>query len=158
MPDESKLPEYHYLHVRNFPQYVDGKLREVDDFQPRVQMKKALADGTLFLQNEESVREFCNRFIVERQLLTKHIQINKIKKTKKMKKRKAYSEAETKKQYEDFDWFTLKDSDEIKKTQSWYFEKKMHHNLKGIIKFKRRMKVQVIETTLQHSSSRMSLV
>ena len=89
MPDESKLPEYHYLHVRNFPQYVDGKLREVDDFQPRVQMKKALADGTLFLQNEESVREFCNRFIVGGQLLTKcveHIQINKIKKTKKMKK------------------------------------------------------------------------
>ena len=60
---------------------------------------------------------------MERKLLTKrieHIQINEIKKTKKMKERKAYSEAETKKQNEDFDWFTQKDSD--KKTQSCYFK------------------------------------
>ena len=101
MPDESKLPEDHYLHVRNTPQYVDGKLRAVDDFQPRAQIKKALADETLSLQNEESVREFCNIFTVERQLLTRcveHIQINEIKKAKKMKERKAYSEAQTKKQ------------------------------------------------------------
>ena len=58
---------------------------------------------------------------MKRQLLTKcveHIQINEIKKANKMKERKTYSEAEAKKQYEDFDWFTLKDSDEIKTTQS----------------------------------------
>ena len=130
--------------------HIDGKLREVDDFQPRVQIKKALADGTLSLQNEKNISEFCSKFIVERDLLTKcveHIQINEIKKAKRMKERKAYSEAEASKEYEDFDWFNLKESDQIKKLKVDTLNKYIfHHNIKGIIKFKKKLKVQVIKT------------
>ena len=113
----------------------------MDDFQPQVQIKKALADGTLSLQNEKSIREFCCKFIVERDLLTKcveHIQINEIKKAQRIKERKAYLEAEASKEYEDFDWFNLKDSDEIRTLKVDTLNKYIFHpNIKGIIKFKK---------------------
>ena len=149
MPDESKLPEFHYLHVRDTPLEVDGKFREVDDFQPRVQIKKSLTDGSMSLQNEESISQFCNKFIVERPLLLKcveHIQINDIKKAKRMQQRKADSTAETSKQYDDFDWVFLKDRDEIKKLNVGSLNKYIiHHNITCIMKFKKKQKVQVIE-------------
>lgn len=75
-----------YTHF-NTPWHMDGKLREVDDFQPRVQIKKTFVDGALSLQIEE------NKFIVERGILTKcveHIQMNEIKKAKRMTERKPY--------------------------------------------------------------------
>ena len=51
-PDESKLPDYHYRGVFDSPTSAD---RSPDDWQPRHNIKKKFEDGTLKLDDEDSI-------------------------------------------------------------------------------------------------------
>ena len=57
MPNESRLPEYHYKRVRDTPAQINGCMREIDDFQPRIQIKKVVKEDELSLGDGESVEK-----------------------------------------------------------------------------------------------------
>ena len=71
IPDKSRLPNYHYKHVRDTPAQINGCMREIDDLQPQIQIKKAVKEGNLSLDEEESVEKFSKSNIVERPLVIK---------------------------------------------------------------------------------------
>ena len=48
-------------------------MREIDDMQPRIQIKKAVKEGNLSLDDEESVEKFSKSNIVERPLVIKYL-------------------------------------------------------------------------------------
>ena len=71
IPDESRLPEYHQKHVRDTLAQINGCMREIDDLQPRIQIKKVIKEVDLSLDNEESMEKFSKSYIVERPLVIK---------------------------------------------------------------------------------------
>ena len=46
-PDHSKLPSYQHKAYSDTPTAINGQARLVDDYQPRVNMRKEFEDGTL---------------------------------------------------------------------------------------------------------------
>ena len=46
-PNHSKLPSYQYKAYRDTPTAINGQARLVDDYQPRVNMRKEFEDSTL---------------------------------------------------------------------------------------------------------------
>ena len=54
-------------------------MREVDDFQSRVQIKNALKEGNLSLDDEESVEKFFKSYIVERPLTMKCLKVTGVR-------------------------------------------------------------------------------
>ena len=74
IPDENRLPEYHHKHVRDTPAQINGCMREIDDLQPRIQIKKVVKEDDLSLDNEKNMEKFFKFFksyIVERPLVIK---------------------------------------------------------------------------------------
>ena len=85
IPDENRLPEYHHKHVRDTPTQINGCMMEIDDLQPRIQIKKVVKEDDLSsdneesmeivkeddlsLDNNESMEEFSKSYIVERPLV-----------------------------------------------------------------------------------------
>lgn len=59
MPHTEALPDLQYLSCDQTPlNTLNGFPRRVDDFQPRAQIKKKYQDGTLSLDNNESIEMF----------------------------------------------------------------------------------------------------
>ena len=56
MPNESRLPEYHYKLVRETPAQTNGCMREIDDLQPQIQIKKVVKKDDL--SSDDSVEKF----------------------------------------------------------------------------------------------------
>ena len=56
MPDNS-ADGHHYKSVQDTPLEIDGKVRSVDDFQPRKNVKEYLAQG--MLKSENDFEHFC---------------------------------------------------------------------------------------------------
>ena len=48
-------------------------MREIDDMQPRIQIKNAVKEGNLSLDDEESVEKFSESNIVERPVVIKYL-------------------------------------------------------------------------------------
>ena len=74
MPNESRLPEYYFKHVRDTPAQINSCMRETDDLQLRIQIKKVVKKDDLSL--DESVEKFSyieisKTYIVERPLVIK---------------------------------------------------------------------------------------
>ena len=82
-PDYSRLPSYHYLPGKDTPTNVDGKKREVDDMQPRVQLKKLHKNG-----GDADIAEFCNKYIGKEVCAKKYLQHLDVLFLKKDKRKK----------------------------------------------------------------------
>ena len=94
MPDYTLLPTYKYRHVRDTPLQTDNHQRAVDNFQPRKQLKLAFSVGKFTLDDDEKINDFCNKFIVDRALVVKHLeamQWSKFRKTKRKEERREAS-------------------------------------------------------------------
>ena len=61
-PYHACLPMYHYLPYQHTP----SEGRDPDDWQPRVQLKKAHANGSVVLSDPESVARFGDKLIVKK--------------------------------------------------------------------------------------------
>ena len=59
--DKSKLPDCHYLDVFATPLYMDenGNARPPDQYQPRANIRKRFENGSLSLNNQDSIDKFC---------------------------------------------------------------------------------------------------
>ena len=117
-PDHGKLPEYKYMHVSRTPIELKGHSRKVDDFQPRVKIKEAVDNGTLSLDSQENLSEFCNEFIVEKKLViecVENMNVKEINKQKRKEERKQISEKEDMMNFKDFNWKELVETDKLQK-------------------------------------------
>ena len=70
MPDYQRLPKYHYKSVFDTSVYDDNnKTRGTDEILPRPNIASALHEGQLSVDNKEQIDIFCNKFIVEENLV-----------------------------------------------------------------------------------------
>ena len=53
------------------PAQINGCMREIDDLQPRIQIKKVVKEDDLSLDNEKNMEKFSKSYIVERPLVIK---------------------------------------------------------------------------------------
>ena len=59
MPDESALPDLCYLPYDKTPTVKpNGSPQDVDDYQPRAKTRKKFEEGTLTLDDAESIAKF----------------------------------------------------------------------------------------------------
>lgn len=111
LPDETALPHLCYLPYDKTPTISsNGSPRDVDDFQPRAQMKKRFADGTIALDNVDSITTFSKTFAVDESLVRKyleHLDYLALKKAKRAEERKKKKEDELHKTYSDYNWVEL---------------------------------------------------
>ena len=91
-PDESALPRLQYLPYDKTPVAgEDGSPRVIDDFQPRIQFRKMVQNGSLSLDDNEAIAAFSKEHVVAEDLIRKylkHLQYLKIKKLKRINDRK----------------------------------------------------------------------
>ena len=107
MPDSRN--KYKYRHLNDTPLKIDGKMRDVDDFQPKKQKKIAVSSGTLPLDDENQMKEFCDKYIVDKELVitcVENIRAKNVRKEKNKDERKK-SENEKGKTCHDFSWVEL---------------------------------------------------
>ncbi|KAG8175759.1 hypothetical protein JTE90_029244 [Oedothorax gibbosus] len=81
---------FHYLNISETPLLKKGTnvAREVDDFQPRAQLKKLFSAKLIASDAVEEIENFSKTFIVPKPLVLeyiRHLEFLKMKKSKKMK-------------------------------------------------------------------------
>ena len=85
-----------------------GSQRDVDYYQTRAQIKTKFEDGTLALDDAESIGMFSKTFAVEESLTRKyleHLEYIQLKKEKRSEERKRKKQEEIMKTYDDFDCY-----------------------------------------------------
>ena len=148
-PDESKLPDYHYLGVFDSPTGAD---RSHDDWQPRHNMKKKFQDGTLKLDNEDSICSFSRQFIVDKDFVKEYLQhlveLKLMRSLRTLDRHQKRRDKQTK-LFDDYDWEGLIRSGQLSKLSISELEKylnKFSLSLKG----KKADKVRKITTHVFH--------
>ena len=64
---------FRYKSVFETPLQMDGKDREVDDFQQRKQARDYLKKGIRKLSGDENIKSFCTKFLVKEVILRKYL-------------------------------------------------------------------------------------
>ena len=143
MPDKEALPDLRYLAFDKTPTVsLKGSARKVDDFQPRAQIKKSFEEGTLALDNADSIATFSKTFAVEESLVRKyleHMDYLNLKIVKRSEKKKKKKEDDTNNTYKDYDWVELFHSGELDK----------HHPVRH--KMNKKQKVEMISAWLANN-------
>ena len=96
----------------------DGKPRPPDDKQPRVQLRKAVANHTLSISNENSIEEFSKEYIVDKQLVVdalQKLQATDMRKKKRAADKKKATEKEKNLKFEEVDWKGLMEAGHLLK-------------------------------------------
>lgn len=104
--DNSCLPECHYLSYKQTPK----ERRDIDDWQPRVQLRKQRASGNLILSNPDGVAAFADKFIVKSKFVVDYLQHREViefKKMKRMEEKARESRKVKEKAYKDYHWADL---------------------------------------------------
>ena len=148
-PDHSCLPEYHYLPY----QQTLNEGREVDDWQPRVQLKKQHASGAVALTDPESVAAFADKFIVKAKFVIdhlRHLEVMEFKRKKRMEEKARESREAKEKSYDDYPWADLcEDAANLRKLRVPELDKCLkHHGLKQHYKSSKNEKVKAV---IRHS-------
>ena len=98
-PDETALPDRKYLSFDKTPiTSLEGHPREIDDYQPRAQIKRRVKEGNLTLEDSESIVEFSKTFAVQELHVRKyleHLQYLELKKSKRKHDRKRQRETDS---------------------------------------------------------------
>ena len=134
LPDESRLPNFHYLSVFDTPA---GANRPPDEWQPRHNIKKQFEDGTLKLDNKESISTFSRHFIVDKELVREYLQhlveLQQMRNLRKLDRHQKRTEKQNK-TFDDYDWELLAQNGQLQKLLSSELDKylnKFNLSLKG---------------------------
>ncbi|XP_035659798.1 uncharacterized protein LOC118404665 [Branchiostoma floridae] len=102
-PDYERLPEFHYMPYDKTP--CDS--RPPDDYQPRAQLKAAVSNKSVQIDNAKSIDQFSQKYIVSVENVKQYVEhmrlvhLMKVKRaTLAVEKRKQREE----KEYDDYDW------------------------------------------------------
>ena len=85
----------------------EGHSREIDDYQPRAQIKRHAKERKLTLEGSDSIVEFSKTFAVQELHVRKHLehlQYLEVKKLKRKDDRKRQRETDSQKTYADYNW------------------------------------------------------
>ena len=111
MPHESALPDLCYLPYDKTPTVKpNGSPRDVDDYQPRAKTRKKFEEGTLTLDDAESIAKFSETYAVKETAVRKyleHLDYLKIKKLKRAEDRRRKKLDDRNKSYNDFSWIEM---------------------------------------------------
>jgi len=86
------------------PTILNGREREVDDFQPRKRIKHLFQSERAAAFKGEKLQEFCNKYIIEVSILNRyveHLQTLELNKEKRITKRNENMCTEITKNYKD---------------------------------------------------------
>lgn len=151
-PDEAALPSLKYLPYDKTPIVKeDGSQRDVDDYQPRVLLRKCFEDENISLDDTESIKEFSKKFAVREDLVRKyleHLQYLKVKRIKRAQERQKNKVTESSKMYEDYNWKEMQETGTLKKLKVSVLDLflKKHNLMKP--RMKKNEKVLVINAWL----------
>jgi hypothetical protein len=152
-PDYDALG-FHYMDVDATPDQIDGRARNVDDFQPRKQAKIAMMEQRL--GTDEEIENFSKKYIVEKGKLKKyidHLAVLDVGKTKRAEKRKEMLEMEKKKTFSDYDWQKLFDDGSLSKLKVCELDKYLrNYNIRSTHKLKKKGKVRLIQRHIARAS------
>ena len=154
MPDNSRLPEHHYLSVFDTPTAnEDGTPRRADDFNPRAQIRAAFRSGSLTLDCEPAIDEFCTNYGVDKvhvEEYLQHLVHLEWMKNIRAKSRRAQSQAKKEQGYGEYKWTELFEDGTLGKLTVLELNKYLnHHDLPT--KGKKRDKVRTIAAHLSQS-------
>ena len=109
-PDYSCLPEFPYCSLMLTLRMTEGKLRPMDDYAPRVQLKKLFYDGKITSTNCDKVTAFSNKYILDEKLTRKYLEHSEMLETEKLKRPEAKAnrkETIENSSVNDYDWMNL---------------------------------------------------
>jgi hypothetical protein len=115
MPDYAS-DQFKYLHVKDTPRDIDGSKREVNDFNPRIQLKKLFQQGQWKDGDSETTHDFCQKFIVDEQIVRNALdELHYKEATRETRKREKRNrrDAEQKQSYDDINWLEIVNSKAI---------------------------------------------
>ena len=142
MPDYS-VPGFHYLPPNKTPSSINNKQREIDDFQPRVQIKRRK------LESEEEIQKFSEKFIVDKTLLRKYLtylRYLELKQDKRERKNQKLRKQQQAKSFKDYDWEELVCSGKIRALTHHDLDKYLQHfSMEKFKKLKKKDKVKHIQ-------------
>ena len=98
-PDYDQLPKFHYKSWAETPIYQDDGTtrREIDDFNPRVHIKKEFESGNLKSTDLETVKEISRKYDIEEDLVLKkltHLEYLRLKRQKRAESSRLKSQRE----------------------------------------------------------------
>ena len=120
---------YHYLTVNDTP----NTGRSIDDYHPRVQMKKIFAENKHYFDHPNNIEQFSKKFLLTEDAIRKyvdHMKLLELKRAKRVKEKAQQPDAESKKNYNDYDWKTMFHDASLGKLKAAVLDKYLdHHNL-----------------------------
>ena len=131
-PDHKKLPIFHYNTHSNTPVYKEDGItpREIDDFNPRVQIKKQFECGNLSSGDAEAIKSISRLCIIPEEFVLKrvrHLEYLKLKRTKRAESTKRRAEREKNKGFDEYNWRDLYYSGKIDKLPGHVLDKYITH-------------------------------
>ena len=122
----------HYLDVFSTP-LVDGKgrIREADDWQPRVQITKAFNEGLVFLDNREGISELRKELAREEKHIVatlEHIKDIEMRKEKRARERQETRTSQKEESYADYDWLSLTMKDNLHSLKVYELDKYLSYH------------------------------
>ena len=156
MPDESALPDLCYLPYDKTPTVkTSGSPRDVDDYQPRAQTRKKFEEGTLSLDDAESIAKFSETYAVKETAIRKyleHLDYLKMKKLKRTEDRRRKKLEDRNKLYSDFSWIEMFHKGTLAKLTVPVLDIFLdYHNLANSKKMTKKEKLQVIVAWIANS-------
>ena len=96
----TRLQKFKYKHHKHTHCKIGGKERDIDDFNPRIQLKNLYEKDLIYLDvdNTHYINLFSKRYIVDRNLVESGSDMMRSAATKQK------TAEEKKKNYEDYDW------------------------------------------------------
>eukprot|EP00112_Aurelia_sp_Birch-Aquarium-sp1_P004821 Seg1546.11 transcript_id=Seg1546.11/GoldUCD/mRNA.D3Y31 product="hypothetical protein" protein_id=Seg1546.11/GoldUCD/D3Y31 len=153
MPDY-EAPDFKYLHVKETPSETGGNLRKVDDFNPRVQLKKMFEDEVIGSDDQVKIGGFSQEYIVDEAIVMaflKELSLQHTLKQKRKAEQKDKRSNEMEMEYKDINWIDYVDRGCLKmllvKTLDKYL---IHNNMRGVLKLKKKDKVLAISLHVQN--------
>lgn len=134
-------------------QQTSNEGREVDDWQPRVQLKKQHASGTVVLTDPESVAAFADKFIVKSKFVVDHLhhlEVMEFKRKKRMEEKARESRETKEKSYEEYPWADLcEDAAKLRKLRVPELDKYLKH--RGLKQHFKSSKDEKVKAIVRHS-------
>ena len=137
-----------YLHVSETPIMVNGKIRDIDDYNPRTQLRLLFEDGAISVGNDDEIKGFAHKYIVDKDMVfssLKEMKAAKVLRQSKAKARLSRKQEEERKAYGDYDWKKLVEEVGLKKLTVNTLDKYIsHHSLKHLRSLNKSQKVEGI--------------
>ena len=153
-PDHSKLLSYQYKAYSDTPTAINGQARLVDDYQPRINVRKEFENGTLKKEDDpDTITHFADKFIVEVKHVVSYVDHLTLLHNKKIKQKLARTKLREdikRKAYSDHDWQKLVTDGTLRKLQVIKLNKYFRHHSfeKDIFRKSKKEKILMITAHL----------